>query len=311
MSAAVGDRGLIRWYPRDWQDRYGAELLAMVEDNLEGEQPTPGLRASLAFHGMAEHLRLRFGPGPDRAATRRAGARLVMLAWGLFVVAGCSFAKLAEHFQDAVPASANRIPTDAFDVVVGLAVTGAVLVAASAVALLPALMTQVLKGRGHTLDRPARLALALVIAATASTVGLAAWAHHLSDHQRNDAGFGAYPAAFMAWGVIMAAAIVASVVAAITSEARLTLSAALVRIETGLAAAVTACLIAMVAAVAVWWAEVAAHAPWFLHGTPTGTGGSPWSITLVATATLMVIASAIALRGCAQAAGADIGRTRR
>jgi hypothetical protein len=115
-------------------------------------------------------------------------------------------------------------------------------------------------------------------------------ASHLTNQQRNDGGFGVFAAAFLAWAVLVAAAIVASAIAAISGEARLTLSDRLVRLETGLSAGLTLCLVGMLAAVSVWWSEVAAHAPWFLHATPAGGDGSPWSLAIIATVRLMLIA---------------------
>src|SRR5674476_768925 len=48
---------MLRWYPASWRDRYGAELDAMIEDSLEGEQPTVHFRWSIMRAGLSERLR--------------------------------------------------------------------------------------------------------------------------------------------------------------------------------------------------------------------------------------------------------------
>lgn len=304
MSQPDDPHGLIRLYPRAWRERYGAGILAMVDDDLQGARPPLGLRASLAQHGLREHARRLVGAGGDRAAARRGGARLVLVAWSLFVVAGCAFAKQAEHVQAALPAGHRRIAADAYATVVAFAVIAAVLVAVAALALLPAFVRQVVRGRDRALDGPARLALVLVGLALAAVAAASAWGSHLSDQQRNPSALTPYGAGFLVAGALVAAAIIASAAAALSYEARLHLPDRLVRIEAGLAVGVAVCLAGMLAATLVWWAEVATHAPWFLHGTPAGSAGSPWTLVLTTTVALMVTATAIAAGGCARIARA-------
>jgi hypothetical protein len=92
---------LLRWYPAVWRDRYGDEMLAMIEDTL-GDQPPPlRLRAQLMRAGVHEHLRRAALIGTDRPADDRcrAGAALVLAGWGVMVVAGAIFAKTTEHWR--------------------------------------------------------------------------------------------------------------------------------------------------------------------------------------------------------------------
>ena len=97
--------GLLRWYPTSWRERYGDELITMVEDGLQGRRPSVRLRLSLVRAGLREQAHDlgvlgRAGPPADRV---KGGALLVLVAWAAFVVAGSSFAKLSEHFGSSMP----------------------------------------------------------------------------------------------------------------------------------------------------------------------------------------------------------------
>lgn len=50
----TGYQRLLRWYPREWRDRYGEEFLAMMEDTLDGRRLTLRLRISVARGGLRE-----------------------------------------------------------------------------------------------------------------------------------------------------------------------------------------------------------------------------------------------------------------
>jgi hypothetical protein len=45
---------LLRWYPRAWRDRYGEELLALIQDTLEEGHPAWQLRLGVAWGGLRE-----------------------------------------------------------------------------------------------------------------------------------------------------------------------------------------------------------------------------------------------------------------
>jgi hypothetical protein len=45
---------LLRWYPRAWRERYGEELLALIQDTLDEGRPTWRLRFSVAWGGLRE-----------------------------------------------------------------------------------------------------------------------------------------------------------------------------------------------------------------------------------------------------------------
>ena len=51
---------LLRWYPRQWQERYGVEFKMLLEDTLQGKQPTAKFRPTIA---LAERISCAIGDG--------------------------------------------------------------------------------------------------------------------------------------------------------------------------------------------------------------------------------------------------------
>ena len=45
---------LLRWYPRTWRERYGEELLALIQDTLDEGRPTWRLRLGVIWGGLRE-----------------------------------------------------------------------------------------------------------------------------------------------------------------------------------------------------------------------------------------------------------------
>ena len=92
-----GDRddlmALLRWYPASWRDRYGTELVALMEDDLDGRRPTFAYRASMAASGMGQRLRAAglVGDGAAPEVRVRAGALVVLASWVALVLGGAAF----------------------------------------------------------------------------------------------------------------------------------------------------------------------------------------------------------------------------
>ena len=74
---------LLRWYPRAWRERYGSELAALIQDNLDEGRPAWRLRLSVIGGGLRERF---------RQARHATAASLTSLAWqnrwGTIVLAG-------------------------------------------------------------------------------------------------------------------------------------------------------------------------------------------------------------------------------
>jgi hypothetical protein len=283
---------LLRWYPPAWRARYGDELVALIEDELGGRSPGWRLRAAVAGAGLRErahHAGLTGDTRPPMVRVR-AWSLVVLGAWTPFVVAGASFQKLSEHYDAALPAAARALPTWAFDAVVVAAAIGALLVLVGALAVLPAFVRFLAGGGWSVVRRLARRATVVSTVAVVAFVGLLLWAHSLSDAQRNG-GVWPYGAAFLSWALLTASALVLWTAAAVTVTRRLDLTAGVVAFEAALATGLAAVMVAITVATALWWAAIAAHAPWVLHGTAPGSAGSAFDPRLALTMAVMLAAA--------------------
>jgi hypothetical protein len=220
----------------------------------------------------------------------RAWSLVVLGAWVPFVLAGASFQKLSEHYGTAVPTASRALPTGAFDAVVVAAALGTGLVVLGALAVLPAFLRFLAAGGWPVLRRPARRAATLSVLAVGAFGALLPWVHSLSNAQRNGA-YWPYGAAFLSWALLAAAALVLWTAAAVTATRRLDLSRGVVAFEAALAVGLATVMIVITAATAVWWASLATHAPWFLHGTARGTSASAFTPRLALTMGVMLTAA--------------------
>lgn len=282
---------LLRWYPISWRQRYGDELVAMMKDSLGGQQPTPRLRIEIALAGLRErgHQAGLLGRASSPADGARAGSLLVLCAWTAFVLAGASFSKLSEHFESAVPGHARGLSSALFTAVQATAVTGAALVITGALVALPAFLRFLGNGGWSAIRRPVARAAATTVVTLAATASLAAWARSLSPLARNGGNW-AYGLAFLAWAILVATTLVLWTGAVVAVARRLELAPRVVAVEAAMATALGTAMAAMTALVAAWWAIIATHAPWFLHGSAVGTAGSPFEPQLAATTALMLAA---------------------
>ena len=285
---------LVRWYPAAWRERYGDEMAALIEDQLGDQTPTLRFRLSIARAGLRERAIGSGVVGRSAAPSERAraGALIVLGAWSAFVIAGASFSKLAEHFSVVVPATHRALPWTAFQVVQIGALIAASLFAVGIVIALPAVSRFLRAGGWSTVRRSVLRSAVLGGAAVVGTIGLAVWAHAISSAQRNgtDPGYGV---AFIVWAVLVAATICVWARAGIAVGRRIQLSRRQLVFESGLAIGVAGAMCAMTVGTAIWWGSMAVSAPWFLHGSPVGTAGSPIDLRLIVTMAVM-LASVIA-----------------
>lgn len=126
---------LLRWYPREWRDRYGEEFLAMVEDTLDGGRPTLRLRMSVVLGGLRER-RHRVLTGLISPATLR---RLKLADnWSIALLAALTAALLPALFKAAPPASEAGLARAAQDALIGVFVLAGIGVVAGGLVALPA-----------------------------------------------------------------------------------------------------------------------------------------------------------------------------
>lgn len=309
MSArALDGSRLLKWYPSRWRDRYGEELMALMEDVLDGRPPSRRLRLSMAWAGLRERGRETglLGNTAPAAERARAGSLLVLCAWSAFVVAGSSFAKITEHFGQAVPARAQALSNRSFDTVYVVAIIGGLLVLSGACAAVPAFLRFLRAGgwpsiRGHVLR-----AAVSTVAATVAMAGLVGLAHTLSPAQRNG-GLVYHPVvwyyllAIIPTALLVALALALWTVAAVAVTRRLVLARPVLFAEAVLAVALSVAMFVITAATAVWWGAIASSAPWFL-GAQSGSAASAFTPNLVGTMALMSVACAVATCGVVRVA---------
>lgn len=297
---------LLRWYPRAWRQRYGTELAAMIDDSLDGERPTWRFRLGIALAGLRQRARQALLPGtPGSPADQvRGGFARVLITWAAFLVAGTSYAKLAEHAPSAVPVrspGSAALAAGTYGAVQALAMAGGLAVLAGAVLAGPAFARFLRSGGTALIGRRVALAGAVTVLAAGALAGLVAAAHRLSLAQRNG-GSWPYGLAALATFALGVAALALWTSAGVIVARRLELSRALLLAETALAAVTAAAMAAMTAVTALWWAVMASAAPWFFWGSPRGTPSSPLSPVLAVTMLVMLAASLAAAAGAVSGA---------
>ena len=289
---------LLAWYPPAWRERYGEEFVAMMEDELDSRPATIAYRVSVAWSGLHErgHGVGLLGDSVVPAQQARAGSLLVLCSWTAFVLAGARYSQLSEHFARAMPVGTGSLAQLSFDGVVVLAVAGAVAVATGAAVALPS-FTRFLKNGGWTrLRRKVTVAVGLSVLLVALVVPFLIWAHRLSWVQRNGAN-GAYSGTFVGLALLAAGVLAQWTAVGVTAARHVEFGSRVLRVEATLAVVLATVMAAITGATAIWWGSVGREAPWFLQGTPNGTSVSPFTLNLVLTVTLMVLATSSGLFG--------------
>jgi hypothetical protein len=287
-------------YPRAWRERYGEELEGLLSETSGGGRVAWRVRGDLLRAGAGERLRSwgLAGDGVPAATQAKAGALLVLCAWTLFAVAGLSVQRLSEHWQDFTPASGRGLPSGAFQALVVVALLGSGLVLAGGACALPRLLVFLRGGGWSELRRPFARAVLLSALAAAATAGLVIWAHWLDASQRNGHDM-LYGLAFAAAGLLVVVCLAAWTAAAVTAARQVELPARLLKLEVGLAVAVSLAMLTMTVSVAVWWAALASRAPWALHEQPSGAAQSPLVVQLLVSMMLMAVATVLGAAGAA------------
>jgi hypothetical protein len=295
MTSSTNDPRL-RWYPRVWRARYGDELSALLDDEYGRSMPAH-IRLSLVSGGLRQRARQSglSGDAVPAADGVRAGALVVLAAWIAFVVAGASFAKFSEHFDEALPHSlgAHHVPDLAFSVIQVMAAWASIVVAGGALLAVPAFLRFLRSGgwvsmRGHFLRALVCTTLTITV-----TVPLLVWANHLPSHQPNS-GLHWSGVLFLVWTALIVITLTSWTVVAVAAGRRIQLSKAMLTTEATLAVAVAVAMVTMVVSTAVWWGAMAKDAPSFLTASPAGLPGSSWDTLLVATVALMAVATVAA-----------------
>jgi MFS family permease len=270
----------------------------MIEDDLEGNRPTIRYRLSIARSGLNEQLRDAGLIGNSLPASEqdRAGALTVLCAFALFVIPGVAFAKISEHWDESIHRGSWHLPAISFNLLASLAGACALAVVLAAVALIPIFIQFLGAGGWSAIGQRVRWAVIATAATGAIVGGLAVWASHLNNHQRN-VGFGWYQLVFAIAAILFAVTVGAWLAAAVATTCRLNIGSVPLKVVGVLAILVAVCMPIMTAAAAVWWGSMASIAPWFLAGTPTGSSSSPLDTDLLVVLIVMMFASGVGVLG--------------
>jgi len=290
-----GPTTLLALYPAAWRRRYGDELDALIlEMHSDGRHAGAHVSADLVRSAVRERLRGRGDP----SRRIRGGASLVLWGWALFAIAGAIVAKTSEHWQQALPGHAGAHAAFWALKLLAFVVTGVV---AGAIAVTLPAAWRLLREGGWARIRPrAVAAAALTVAVIAATASISGWARGLSVADRNGHDH-LYAAAFLGWGALVAACLLAWTSVATRAAADVRLRRSVLRLHAWLAPVLAVAMLVMTVTTLVWWAIVGAAAPGALTGGSVLAHPSPVVPTLACAAALMVLATAVAALGAVRA----------
>jgi len=237
---------LLRWYPRAWRERYGEELLALIQDTLDEGRPTWRLRLGVVRGGLRERAH-QARQAVGAVIKRPSGLDL----WAKMLAAGTIVAILPQNLSESPPPARGWQAVAAFDALLAaVALTGAVVVA-SGLAALPALVRFLQAGGWPKIRRRVVWAAGATVVAGGALAGLVLAAGSRSPAQVN-ASY-AYLAGFLATGLAITAAIGLWAIAAAAMARHLTLDPRLRAVQLVLVAVTPAAVTVVLATLNLWW----------------------------------------------------------
>jgi hypothetical protein len=251
---------LLRWYPRAWRERYGEELLALIEDSLDGERLTWRLRLSLIWGGLRErgHLAVQAG----EAAVKRA-SRVPPMA----VAAGLIVGGLPWNLKASLPASRAWQGAAALYTLAGvIAFTGAALLVSGLVAA-PAFVAFLREGNWPKIRRRVAWATAATMAAGGGLAGLILADRSMSSAQLSHSWAYVIGNAATAPALVAAFGLWASAAAVTAKQLKLAPRARAARVL--LAAVTLTSALTMVSVNILWLAAIESSLSWLVVGVAT------------------------------------------
>jgi hypothetical protein len=236
---------LLRWYPRAWRERYGEELLALIQDTLDEGRPTWRLRLGVAWGGLRERAH------QARHAGRAAVKRLARLDrwWSLFV-AGLVLATLPEAVTESSPPARGWQAPAVDGMLAAVVLTGA-LVLASGLMALPALVRFLQAGGRPKIRRQVMWAAGATVVSGGALAGLSFALGSASFAQLNASW--AYSAGLLAGGLAVAVAIGLWASAAVATARHLTLAPRVRAAQLVLGAITAVTVTVMFVTLVLWW----------------------------------------------------------
>ena len=287
-----------RWYPAAWCERYGEELLDLLDDTFAEARLSVGARLSIVRAGIGERCREGgfAGNGSTPALRARAGSLSVLGAWALFVVAGSGFAKYSEHWDSFTPAASRAVPSTAMTVLQVSAYAGALLCVTAAL----------LSGRsfarlGQRIGTRATLrlvrpgVLAAVVAASSSGVIIVV-AHHLNALQRNG-GSSWYQFVGLIWVSTLVVCLVVGLATVVRVVLRLDYSRREILSLSWLGGGVAVSMLVIFGSLLVWWVAIARSAGKFFSSSLMLIPATTVPLPMIAVAVTMLLGLLVASWG--------------
>jgi len=292
---------MIRWFPPQWSERYGAGMVALLADTY-GEKRVP-LRAHLSLKRAAVRERAReFGFSGDATGPGerlRAGLALILCGWSLFMIAGADFAKFSEHWKIATPYAHHTLPNIAYLIVAAAGIAGIAVVLIAATLTLPALFDFIRGGSWSLVRQPILRAVVAVASLSAFTALFSIWAHLINNRDRNG-GLVPYELIFLVWCLTVAVTLFIATSAAIVVVRQMSLTQRVVRTLVILSMALTVFMLAIMAGIVLWWGSESIYAPRFLRnsiGSHIIATSSSFPLALVLAVVLMALGLVVAVLG--------------
>jgi hypothetical protein len=236
---------LLRWYPRAWRERYGEELLALIQDTLDEGRPRWRLRLGVILGGLRERGH-QAGQAAKAAAKRAARPDR---GWHLFV-AGLVLATLPEALTGSPPPARGWRTPAADGVLAAVALTGAVVVASGLMAL-PALVRFLRAGGWPKIRHRVMRAAGATVGAGAVLAGVSAASGSRSAAQL-DASW-VLSAGLLVAGVAIAVAIGLWAAAAVATARQLALAPRVRAAQLVLGAVIRVTVTVMFVSLILWW----------------------------------------------------------
>jgi len=237
---------LLRWYPRAWQERYGEELLALIQDTLDEGRPTWRLRLGVISGGLRERAH-EAGQAVRAAINPRSGPNL----WAKMLVAGTTVALLPQNLSEWPSPARGWQAVAAFDAMLAaVALTGAVVVAGG-LAALPALVRFLQAGGWPKIRRRVAWAAGATVAAGGGLAALVLVVDSRSPAQL-DASW-VYLVGWLATGLAIAVAIGLWATAAAATAGHLALVPRVRAVQLVLGAVAAPLVTLVLVTLNLWW----------------------------------------------------------
>jgi hypothetical protein len=248
---------LLRWYPRAWRERYGEELLALIQDTLDEGRPTWRLRLGVIRSGLGERVH-------QAVRTGTAAAKRASTGWLLTVVAALNLGNLPWNLKAPLPAARVWQKTAALDALVGAFTLTGVVVLASGLVAAPAFVAFLREGGWPKIRRRVAWAAGATMAAGGGLAGLFLGQRAMSSAQLSHSW--TYAAGVVATTAVLVAASGLWLSAAAATAKQLKLTTRARAAQPVLAAVTVTAASAIIPANLIWLAAIQSSLPWLVVG---------------------------------------------